>query len=82
MTEIHRTELYGDEPGTWMWCLHCARCYQVGEFREINDLQLCPYLDCNGDTVIDAFPWSYVRGASDDYPETPVRGQVYPDFPD
>ena len=58
--------------GDWAWCLHCQRCYKIGEYRIqklYGELQMCPYKDCDGDTVMDAIPW---RGQGE-----PVRGKIY-----
>lgn len=58
--------------GDWAWCLHCQRCYKIGEYRIqklYGELQMCPYKDCDGDTVMDAIPW---RGDGE-----PVRGKIY-----
>ncbi|MDK3160760.1 hypothetical protein QPK87_30000 [Kamptonema cortianum] len=29
-----------ETPETWLWCLHCERCYQLKETRVIDDLQM------------------------------------------
>lgn len=62
--------------GSWVWCLHCERCYKVGEFRQVGELQYCPFADCDG-TVIDAWEWSTIRDANPGYPEVPELGKVY-----
>ncbi len=77
MSKLHITEAKGIEAGTWVWCLHCERCYQAGEYREIDELQMCPYQDCNGDTVLDSVPWSDIRSKHTEYPTTPERNKVY-----
>lgn len=41
-------------------------------------LQMCPYPDCDGDTVIDAFEWEWLRNYHPEYPEVPEFGCVYP----
>ncbi len=64
--------------GTWIWCLHCERCYQVGEYRQVGDWQLCPYADCDGDTVLDSVVWEQRRQYHPDYPVTPERDRPYP----
>lgn len=71
--------------GDWVWCLHCERCYQVGEFRVRiqwgldwwESLQLCPYSNCEGDAVIDAWAWGRVLAARPEYPVSPERNKVY-----
>jgi hypothetical protein len=76
--------------GMWIWCLHCERCYQVGEFRAVKpdrymvkmgftgDIEMCPYSDCNGDTLMDSWDWQAIREMHPEYPEVPERGKVYP----
>jgi hypothetical protein len=54
----------GRKLGDWSWCEHCGRCYQVGEYREVRGLRMCPYPGCNGDTLFDATPWIAVRFGS------------------
>lgn len=77
----------GFEIGQWVWCLHCERCYKVGEYREVESkqrgvgvLQMCPYADCNGDAVIDPWPWELIREANPSYPRIPKRGVEYPQY--
>ncbi len=41
---------------------------------------MCPYADCDGDTVTDAWEWSTLVEANG-YPLTPVKGTVYPLYP-
>lgn len=68
---IHLVEVFKDfQVGDWVWCLHCERCYQVGEYRLDDEFQMCPYPDCDGSTVLDAHPW-WGEGV-------PERGKVYP----
>jgi hypothetical protein len=79
MTKVHVVETFGMKVGTWLWCLHCERCYQAGEYREIDGLQYCPYEGCDGTTVLDGERWSGLRAKSPpEYPEVPERGTVYP----
>jgi len=40
--------------------------------------QMCPYPDCDGDAVLDAFEWEWVRSYYSEYPEVPEYGRVYP----
>jgi hypothetical protein len=65
-------------PDPWVWCLHCARCYPVGEYRQQGVWRLCPYPDCNGDTVLDAIPWAQRRQYHPEYPTVPDRDKIYP----
>jgi hypothetical protein len=80
----HREEMFGKlPPGTYLWCLHCNRTYQTGEYREMNikgytGMQSCPYEDCGGDAVIDAIEWEEIREDNPKYPKSPKRGVVYP----
>jgi hypothetical protein len=59
----------GYKEGDWVFCLHCQRVYQVGDFETFEGLQYCPYPNCSGDAVLDAhrIPVSLI----------PVRGKVY-----
>ena len=64
------------------WCLHCERAYRRGECREIHGLQMCPYEGCDGDTFMDAWPWSKIREANPGYPVIPLEDVRYPLYPD
>jgi len=68
----------GIEEGDWLWCHHCERVYKAGEYREIDGLQLCPYEDCDGSTVLHTWTWERMREAHPDYPEVPTREKQYP----
>jgi len=77
-----RDEMFGSLPkGTYMYCIHCERTYKHGEHRIRTDLkeylQMCPYEDCDGDTVLDSKEWSVIRESHPNYPDTPVHGVVY-----
>lgn len=61
----------------WHWCLHCERAYPLGSYRQIRDLQMCPYEDCDGDTVMDLWAWQRIREENPQYPEVPELGKVY-----
>src|SRR5262245_34072646 len=82
-----KTMKYGKDVHNWnkgtlfQWCLHCERTYRRGECREIEGLQMCPYEGCNGDTVIDAWPWFTVRSYNPQYPVIPEDGKRYPLYP-
>jgi hypothetical protein len=41
------------------------------------ELQMCPYSDCDGDGVLDAMEWEWVRKCHPEYPEVPEYGKVY-----
>jgi hypothetical protein len=63
----------------FLWCIHCERAYQHGDFRRVGDRQLCPYVSCAGAEIF-AWDWEKVRSANPDYPATPTPGVVYPLF--
>ena len=78
MEKSHRDEVFDDvKRSGFLWCLHCERTYERGKWRTEGDLQMCPYLDCDGDAVIDAWDWAKIRDAHPDYPESPEAGKVY-----
>jgi len=81
----------GKPKGGYLWCLCCERTYKFGEFREVRTkpfvvnhvryepiLQMCPYEDCDGDTVFDAWEWKRIRESHPEYPKIPEAGKVYP----
>lgn len=67
------------EGSVFIWCLHCERTYVRGAYRKVHGLQMCPYPDCDGDTVFDAVPWGNIRGSRPEYPVIPIPGTRYPD---
>jgi hypothetical protein len=77
-----REDVFGPDaerfPSGWVWCLHCARTYRVDQFRQVRGYELCPYDDCDGNTVIDAWSWEQVRSEHAEYPVEPLRGVMYP----
>ena len=75
---LHRDAAFDGDPPNYLWCLHCERAYVRGEYRPVHDLQMCPYADCDGDTVIDAWDWESIREDNPSYPENPMEGVVYP----
>ena len=72
-----REKTFGPDRCDFMWCLHCERAYGRRKFRPVGDLQMCPYPDCSGDTVIDAWPWDEVRKGNPGYPVVPKAGKRY-----
>jgi len=88
MKQIHNSS-FPDEP---CWCLHCERAYKFGEFKviegqELDDgspMQFCPYEDCDGSTMLDAWAWSDIKEHHPEYPDRPQRNKFYPlyDYPD
>ena len=64
-------QIYGKRPkGKYMWCSHCERTYEYGQFRVERwkpftvdhiryepEFEMCPCEDCNGDAVLDAKDW-------------------------
>lgn len=81
MEQSHRDQAFGETSSEYLWCLHCERTYENGKWRNENGMQMCPYPDCGGDAVIDAWEWEKVREANPDYPERPEAGKVYPLYP-
>jgi len=68
----HRDQIFIDPPRSpYFWCLHCQRTYERGKWRTIRGCQLCPYLDCDGDAVIDALDWATIRDVHPEYPANP-----------
>ena len=73
--------------GEWVWCLHCRRCYLVGEFRLVGHnerhgpWQMCPYKDCDGSTFADGVAWALLRERNAELPEVPVREVEYSEYP-
>ena len=79
MTKLDRDKIFGSERRSdYLWCLHCERAYKHGEFRVARGLQMCPYEDCDGNTVMDGWDWAQIRDAHPEYPEVPEKGKVYP----
>lgn len=71
----------------FIWCLHCERTYsdEKPRYLSLGDgdiLEMCPYEDCDGDTVLDAKAWEWVRECRPEYPEIPEKGKVYPLYPE
>lgn len=79
----------------YLWCLHCERTYKRGEFKveriksftvdhvryDPGDFEMCPYPDCNGDAVLDAWEWEEIRKYNPGYPKIPQKDMVYPMYP-
>ena len=75
---------------TWIWCLHCERCFQFVDARVDDDgLLTCPYFpDCDGN-ALDFWPWSeedwagsvHGQGRPARWPLEPERGVRYPLYP-
>lgn len=63
----------------FLWCIHCERVYQYGDFRRAGTMELCPYANCHGAEVF-AWDWEQVRQANPEYPEQPEPGVTYPLF--
>ena len=76
---IHGVEMIeGINEGDWLYCLHCERVYQAGEYLEDETLQMCPYKYCDGSTVLDAWKWERLREIHPEYTEIPRIGNLYP----
>jgi hypothetical protein len=83
MESSDREKVFGAETGSpFLWCLHCERTYERGKWRNVGNLQMCPYIDCGGDAVIDAWDWATMRRNHPSYPEQPEPGKAYPLYPD
>jgi hypothetical protein len=74
-----QSEALGRKIGEWVWCLHCQRTYKVGEFKSDSTLlEFCPYIDCDGDTMVDPIPWEKIREPHPEYPKIPEKNKRYP----
>jgi hypothetical protein len=79
-----RDDILGKIPnGTFMYCMTCERVYRHGQQKQIMDeelevMEMCPYENCDGDTVIGGKEWTWVLSCRPDYPEVPVVGKEYP----
>jgi len=73
----HRDEIFGLPVSKYLWCLHCQRTYENGKWRTIERLQRCPYIDRDGDAVLDALDWAEVRKSHPDYPVEPRWGELF-----
>lgn len=82
MVELDREKVFTEDPKPkHLWCMHCGRVYEYGKFRLVKGLQMCPYPDCDGDTVVDSWAWDDFRASAPDlYPEVPVIGEIYQEF--
>ncbi len=79
MNESHRDKVFDEKKRSdYLWCLHCERTYLRGKWREQGELQMCPYQDCSGDVVIDAWDWETIRDNKPEYPVVPETGKSYP----
>lgn len=77
-----RDRAFRERPrSNYLWCLHCERGSERGKWRMANDLQLCPYGDCSGDTVLDGMDWEEIRDYYPEYPVAPKWGDRYPSDP-
>jgi len=77
--EASHRDLIFSEPkrSNYLRCLHCERTYERGKWRTLRGFQMCPYLDCDGDAVIDTLNWAAIRDGHPEYPERPTWGAVY-----
>jgi len=87
--ELKQALLYdwaGLKPDTWLWCLHCERCFRfidakVGKFGVLD----CAYTGCDG-AALDFWRWSaeewerheIYMPRPEHWPEEPEVGRVYP----
>ena len=78
MEASHRDLIFSEpKRSNYLWCLHCERTYERGKWRTLRGFQMCPYLDCDGDAVIDTLNWAAIRDGHPEYPERPTWGAVY-----
>jgi DNA-binding CsgD family transcriptional regulator len=91
-TEYQRELAFGSQSRCkYLWCLHCERTHEYGKYKTVKwkpfvvdhvryeeEFQECPYEDCNGSVINDAWDWNYIRELNPDYPEVPEHGKVYP----
>jgi hypothetical protein len=83
MKTSHRDKAFGSKHRPkYLWCLHCERTYEQGTWREVRGLQMCPYPECGGDAVLDAWDWDSLRYHYPQYPPVPETGTRYPLYPD
>lgn len=82
--QTEREKMFGDLPeGTFLYCIHCERAYPKDKYRVMSDIdfglmQMCPYEDCDGDAVMDAWEWDRIRSEYPEYPKVPEEGKGYP----
>lgn len=62
---------------TWVWCLHCERCYKISCFRRDDDTALCFYEDCDGSLDADGWLWEIMREIHPEFPIRPKWDEVY-----
>jgi hypothetical protein len=77
----------GLQADTWVWCLHCERCFRFIESKlDDEGLLVCAYTpDCSG-SALDFWPWSqkdwddrmHGQPRPTQWPEEPEVGKVYP----
>ncbi|MGH8507083.1 MAG: hypothetical protein ACRETM_14160 [Stenotrophobium sp.] len=72
------TSAIGGAAASYSYCIHCERAYPDGVYRQKLSWKLCPYSDCDGDAVIDAWGWKRIRTDNPGYPEVPELGVDYP----
>jgi hypothetical protein len=69
----------GLEADTWLWCVHCQRCFRAEDYKlGLDGCQYCPYEGCDGRTVTDGRRWDEVREVRPEYPEIPTWAVTYP----
>lgn len=76
--DSEREAIFGRPSSGYLWCLHCERGYPHGTYRQIGELQMCPYENCDGDAVLDAWDWATLMENHPEYPEIPVENTRYP----
>lgn len=82
----HRQLVFDEKiDSPYLWCLHCERTYNRGEYRIIKihgeEYQMCPYEGCDGDTIGDGWSWTQIQINNPFYPSIPIRNIYYPMYP-
>jgi hypothetical protein len=90
--EVEEGETVWTKKGDWLWCLHCNRTYQAGDYSLdpterplkikgdlFSPMQYCPLPDCGGDACSDAMRWEDIREQvkEKNWPEIPESNVIY-----
>lgn len=73
---IPKYEDEDDSKSDYFWCLYCNRTYKKTEYKTNQGDHLCPYEDCDGSAIFDAWDW-YTLVESNNYPKVPIKGERY-----
>lgn len=69
------------QPGAWVLCQACKRCYLTGEEREDGDGLWCAYADCQYGDIYDAVEWTVLLKNHPGFPVQPERNIRYLPMP-